>query len=132
MYIGPDDGCQAVPDAIAPIDIVFFSLEPTRMPMSLPFITTSGPMFTSPMFMPDIWSGVGDAVAAGIGMFICSGDAFGDAAGIGMFICVCGDAAGVGEAAGICMPGMSFIFAGVGDGDGLGEARGVGEGIGIL
>ena len=45
MCIGPDDGCHEVPDPIAPIDMTFVSLEPTRMPMSFPNITINGPMF---------------------------------------------------------------------------------------
>ena len=87
------------------------------------------------MSIPDICDiGLADGLADGIGIFICSGDALGvgDAAGIcipGMFICICGEAEGVGDACGICIPGI--IFAGVGDGDAFGVA-GVGEGIGIL
>jgi hypothetical protein len=49
MCIGPDDGCQEVPDPIAPIDMTFESLDPTRMPMSLPDITISGPRFIEPI-----------------------------------------------------------------------------------
>ena len=62
------------------------------------------------------------------GIFIC-GDAcgLGDAAGIGM-LCMCGVGDGVGEAAGICIPGMFGIW-GVGERDALGV--GDGEGIGI-
>ena len=70
------------------------------------------------MFMPGIWSGFGEAVADGMGMFIP-----------GMFICGCGEAADVGEAAGIFMPGI-FCIDGLGAGEGLGA--GVGEGIGIV
>src|SRR2546430_13466943 len=134
MCIGPDDGCQVVPEPIAPMDMMFVSLDPTRIPMSLPFITISGPMFIelipgvlSMPFIPPISPGEG--LAIGIGMFIwCSGAAcgFGEAAGIfiprvilcdgpgegdavgicmrGIFICVCGDAEG--DACGFCMPGM--------------------------
>src|SRR5205814_7830694 len=115
MCIGADEGCQEVPDPIAPIDIKFVSLDPTRMLMSLPFITNSGPIFIEPMpgmpsmpFIPPIAPGEG--LAMGIGIFIfCSGEAcgFGEATGIcmpGIFICVCGDAEG--EAAGICIPGI--------------------------
>src|SRR5690242_17065795 len=113
MYIGADEGCHEVPDPIAPIDIAFFSLEPIRMPMSSPFITSSGPIstFVPPMFMPGIWPiGLGDGLAEGVGIFIS-----------GIFICGCGEAVGDGEAAGICIPGISFILAGLGDGDGVGE-----------
>lgn len=84
MYMGADEGCQEVPDPIAPIDIVFLSLEPTRIPMSSPFITTSGPMFIfmPAMFMPGIAPiGLAEGLAPGIGIFIP-----------GIFIC--GDAAG--------------------------------------
>ena len=52
MCIGPDEGCHDVPDPIAPIDMMLLSLEPTRMPMSLPDITMSGPMFIEPV--PDM------------------------------------------------------------------------------
>src|SRR6266496_3562273 len=118
MCIGPDDGCQAVPDPMAPIDVMLVSLDPTRMPMSLPFITINGPifMFIPLMSMPGIWPmGLADGLAEGIGMFIsifCSGEAcgFGEAVGIcipGMFICVFGDTEG--EDCGICIPGI-FIF----------------------
>src|SRR6266404_5677862 len=117
MCIGPDDGCQVVPEPIAPIHIMLVPLEPTRMPMSLPDITINGPMFIEPM--PDVPSmpgiapiGLADGLDDGIGMFMsifCSGEAcgFGDADGIcmpGIFICVCGDAEG--DACGICIPSM--------------------------
>src|SRR5438128_2156651 len=49
MCIGPDDGCQVVPEPIAPIDTTFVSLEPTRISMSLAFIIISGPMFMDPI-----------------------------------------------------------------------------------
>jgi hypothetical protein len=72
MYIGADEGCQDVPDPMAPIDIEFFSLNPTRIPMSSPFINTSGPMFilVPAVFISGIWLAVGDAVGEGIGIFI--------------------------------------------------------------
>ena len=83
MCIGPDDGCQVVPDPIAPMDIVLVSLDPTRMAISFPFITINGPifMFIPPMSMPGIWPmGLADGLADGIGMFMCGcGDAEGDA-----------------------------------------------------
>lgn len=41
-------------------------------------------------------------------------------------LCMCGVGEGVGEAAGICIPGMLFI-----DGVGEGEALGAGDGDGI-
>src|SRR5947207_244822 len=49
MFIGPEDGCQDVPDPIAPIDIRFLSLDPTRIAMSLSVITNNGPMFIGPI-----------------------------------------------------------------------------------
>ena len=52
MCIGPDEGCHEVPDPIAPIDEMLFSLEPTRTPMSFADMTISGPMFIEPV--PDI------------------------------------------------------------------------------
>ena len=44
MCIGPDAGCQVVPDPTAPIEIVFLSLDPMRIPMLSPAITINGPM----------------------------------------------------------------------------------------
>ena len=73
MCIGPDDGCQAVPDPIAPIDIRFVSLDPTRMLMSFSVVTINGPMFIvmPPMSIPGICDiGLADGLADGIGMFI--------------------------------------------------------------
>jgi hypothetical protein len=112
MCMGPDDGCQDVPEPIAPIDMTLVSLEPTRMPMSLPFITSSGPMFMfiPPMSVPGIRPiGLADGLAEGIGIFIfISGEADGPGeAGIcipGIFICACGD--DDGDACGSCMPGI--------------------------
>jgi hypothetical protein len=85
MCIGPDEGCHAVPDPIAPIDIVFVSLEPTRIPMSSPFMTISGPISMAPIVcVPSIWPiAFGEGLAPGIGIFIFeSGE--GEAAGIGI------------------------------------------------
>jgi hypothetical protein len=76
---------------MAPIDDTFRALEPTRIPISSPFITSSGPMF---IFMPLI--SVPGIPAIGL--------AEGLAEGIGIFIS--GDACGLGEAAGIGMLGM--------------------------
>jgi len=116
MCIGADDGCQEVPEPIAPIDMMFVSLEPTRIPISLPDITISGPMFISPV--PDLRSmpfispiALGEGLAAGIGIFISifPGKAAGEGAAIGIFISICeGEACAVGEgeAAGICIPGI--------------------------
>src|ERR1051326_2299015 len=111
MCIGPDAGCQDVPGPIAPIEIRFVSLEPTRIPMSSPFITTSGPMSIAPIVcIPSIWPvAFGEGLALGIGISICE--------------------PGEGEAAGIGMPGV-WRCAGVLDGDGLGVAAGVGLGFG--
>jgi hypothetical protein len=85
MYIGADEGCHDVPDAIAPIDIVFLSLEPMRIPISLPFITNNGPRFIS-IFMPVSGPGICPiefpaGLAVGIGIFICIGDGEGEAVG---------------------------------------------------
>ena len=110
MCIGPDEGCHAVPDPIAPIDITFVSLEPTRMPMSLPSITTSGPISIDSIgCIPSIWL-LGDGLAIGMLIF-CSGD---------------------GEAAGICIPGVCR-WGCVPDGDavGLGVAEGMGLAAGL-
>jgi hypothetical protein len=102
--------------------------------MSSPFITISGPIFPDMSgFIPGICPiGLAEGLADGIGMFIpgiCPiGLAEGLADGIGMFIFVWGEAAGVGDAEGICMPGI-FSVAGVGEGDDAGV--GVDDGIGI-
>jgi hypothetical protein len=107
MYIGDEDGSKDVPDPIAPIDIVFFSLEPTRILISSPFITSSGPrfMFIPLMFMPGIWPiGLAIGLAEGIGMFICG--------------------VGEGDGAAICIPGILSI-----DGVVEGDAFGVGVGV---
>jgi hypothetical protein len=76
--------------------------------MSLPDITSSGPVFIE--FVPSVFSmpfisciGLGEGVAAGMGMFV--------------FISGVGD----GNGAGMFMPGMSAIILGEGDGDGLGD-----------
>ena len=108
MCIGPDEGCQEVPDAIAPIDMTFESLDPTRMPMSLPDITIKGPRFIDPI--PDVPSmPFISPIAPGEGL----------AVGIGMFIFCSGKACGVGEAIGIGIPGIFVsIFAGAVAGDG--------------
>jgi hypothetical protein len=115
MCIGADEGCHDVPDATVPIDITFFSLDPTRTPMSSFAITSSGPMFIEPVRIPGIWP---------IGL------AEGLADGMGMFICVDGDCEG--EAAGICPPGIFISGVGFGGavdgdfGDGIGEDFGAG------
>jgi len=112
MDIGADDGCHEVPDPIASIDIKFFSLEPIRMPISSPFIT-SGPLFMlPPICVPGIWFGPGDA------------------AGTGMFIFICGEGDALGDASGICMPGMFCSLRGVGDDDGDGVGKGIDIGCG--
>ena len=119
MCIGPDEGCHEVPDPIAPIDMMFVSLDPTRMPRLWPFITINGPMFMfiPPMSTPGIAPmglgiGLDEGLADGSRMFMsifCWGDAcgFGEDAGIcmpGMCVCVCGDAEG--DAGCICIPGI--------------------------
>src|SRR5437016_11777883 len=114
MCMAPDDGCHEVPDAIAPIDIRFVSLAPTRILISLSVITNSAPIFIEPIpclfSMPGMFPiAPGEGLAPGVGMCISifCGDAPGDAEGIGMFICIfCGEAFGFGEAEGICMPGI--------------------------
>ena len=75
MYIGDEDGSNDVPEPIAFIEMTFDSLAPTRMPMSSPFITSNGPIFIEPMFIPGIWSigvdeGPGEGLADGIGIFM--------------------------------------------------------------
>jgi hypothetical protein len=65
MYIGADDGCQEVPEPIAPIDVTLVPLEPTRIAMSLPDITSNGPISIAPPFdvcMPGILSSGGFAL----------------------------------------------------------------------
>src|SRR5437667_7288101 len=69
MRICDEDGAQEVPDPICPTNIIFFSLGPTRTPMSLPDITSSEPMFAVPIpgipsvpFIPPIAPGEGLAV----------------------------------------------------------------------
>src|SRR6267154_5741834 len=96
MCIGADEGCQEVPDAIAPIDRRFLSLAPTRILISLSVITNSGPIFIEPI--PCLFSVPGMfPIAPGEGL----------APGVGMFISIfCGEAFGFGEADGICMPGI--------------------------
>ena len=107
MCIGADEGCHEVPDAIAPIDIRFVSLAPTRILISLSVITNNGPMFMEPIpclfSMPGIFP-------------IAPGEGLGE--GIGMFIGVGTDREGFGET-GIGIPGISVI-GGVGAGDGFG------------
>src|ERR1051325_471115 len=86
MFIGPEAGCQLVPEPIAPIDIRFVLLEPTRMPMSLPDITINGRMFIGPIF---------------IGPISISGECAGDGDGVGvMSIAGCLVGSGVGDDAG--------------------------------
>jgi len=114
MRIGPDEGCHEVPDPIAPIDMMFVSLEPTRIPISFPLTTNSGPMFVfvPPIFIPGICAiGLADGLTDGIGIFIS----------------FCGDGAGVTE--GICIPGMSFMGLGEGEAFGVGDGFACGAGI---
>src|SRR6266542_4003043 len=75
MCIGPDDGCHEVPDPIAPIEMMFVSLEPTRTPISFAIITISGPMFIDPipciLSMPGMFCiAPGEGLACGTGMFM--------------------------------------------------------------
>ncbi len=71
MYIGADDGCHEVPEPVAAIDIKFFLLDPMRMPMSFPDMTSSGPIFIEPICMPGISDiGLPEGLGKGMGMFI--------------------------------------------------------------
>src|SRR5437016_13275275 len=104
MCMAPDDGCHEVPDAIAPIDIRFVLLAPTRILISLSVITNSGPIFIEPI--PCLFSMPG--------MFpIAPGEGLGE--GIGMFIGIGTDNEGFG------IPGISVI-GGVGAGE-IGRAH---------
>src|SRR5437762_1704546 len=127
MYSGAVDGCQLAPDPIWPIHIMFCWLRPTRMPISSSCKTISGPIFIWSLFISI--PAIGDGLAAGMGIFISdAGDA----------------AAGLGEAAGLFIPGISAFIGGDDEGDGEGEgfaifipgmasfvvSDGVGEGAG--
>ena len=70
MYIGDEDGKRDVPEPIALIDVMFVSLEPTRMPMLLSFITSNEPMFMPDILSTGIDAGLAAGLAEGIGMFI--------------------------------------------------------------
>src|SRR5882762_8733477 len=96
-YMGPDAGVQEVPVPICPKLKTLRSLSPTRTPMSLPDITTRGPMFIGPM--PGIF--------AMLFMF-APAPAEGLVFGIGIFMSIfgCGEACGFGVAGGICIPGI--------------------------
>jgi hypothetical protein len=149
MCIGAEAGCHVVPDAIAPIDMMFDWLEPTRMPMSFSDMTSSGPMFIVPMPVPPA-SGVGfvscpSCVIPGIFMLLMppevSGLAAGDAfvCGVWLFMFMfmgiplsifC---PGEGEAGsvvalgvdGICIPGILFMSVFAGEDEGVGDCNGV-------
>ena len=99
MCIGADAGCQEVPDAIAPIDMKLVALEPTRIPISLPDITMSEPIF----------------IICISGVITCDG--LGDGDGICIpGVMTCG---GLGDGDGICIPGV-MTCGGLEDGDGDG------------
>src|SRR5712692_6974972 len=138
MCIAADEGCHEVPEPIAPMDRMFESLDPTRIPISSPDITSNGPMFIEAIpgmpsmpFIPPI--APGDGLAPGIGMLIfCSGEpcGFGEADGIcmpGIFICICGgEEGGVADCfgddkglAGIFIPGMFIWIWGDAEGEGI-------------
>ena len=70
MYIGDEDGNRDVPEPIAFIDAMFVSLEPTRMPMLLSFITSNEPMFMPAILSIGIDAALAAGLAEGIGMFI--------------------------------------------------------------
>src|ERR1044072_2719061 len=91
MCIGPDDGCHAVPDPVAPIEMTFVSLEPTRMPISSSFITMSDPT-SKPLPAPCICSvPLDEGLTIGWGVFICSEDGEADGISIsGLCRCDCG------------------------------------------
>jgi hypothetical protein len=42
-----------------------------------------------------------------------------------MFICIPGDGDGLGEAWGICLPGIFIFISGDGEGDGVGDGEGI-------
>ena len=81
MYIGVDDGCQAVPDPIAPIGMMFDSLEPTRTPISSPDITSREPL--SPLCSV-LCAAPGDGVVAGMCMSWPAGSGEGEGVAAGM------------------------------------------------
>jgi hypothetical protein len=123
MYIDVEAGCQEVPDAIWPIHITFFSLAPpTVTPISLPDMTNGDAAFDAPGSIPGMPSlpfvpaPAPEGLAPGIGIFIFCSPAdceLGEAEGIcmpGVFICVCGD--DEGEGCGICMPGVFTCVCG--------------------
>ena len=71
MVEGDEEGDQDVPDPICPTNMTFFSVPPTRTPMSVPDITSNGPVFIGPM--PGMFSiAPGDApgLAEGMGIFM--------------------------------------------------------------
>jgi hypothetical protein len=127
MYIGADEGCQDVPEPIAPIDVTLVPLEPTRIAMSLPDITSRGPISIAPPFdmsMPGIVAGIFMP-----GVWVC-GDSLGVAEGMGIFMSIfSGDAGGFGdgELVGICIPGICVPGVWV-----CGDSLGVAEGMGIF
>src|SRR5437899_1721727 len=84
MCIGEEDGCSEVPEAIAPMNITFWSCGPTRMAILSPDVTRGESAFMEPPSIPGIFIGVcsdGDGDAWGMdmpGMFgICPGEGFG-------------------------------------------------------
>jgi len=120
MYMGDVVGCQEVPEPICPRFMTFDSLAPIRTPMLLPDITSSGLVFieflgrlSSVPFVPLI--SMPGILPTGLA------DGLGDGIGISIF---CGEVCGLGETAGIGMPGMA-------DGVGAGVAERVGDGLGL-
>src|SRR6266536_4816101 len=134
MCIGPEEGCHEVPEPMAPIDIMFPSLEPTRIPMSSPDITINGPMFVVAIpGMPamsffassDGWPLAGAFMSIpGISLCDVLGEALGAAAGIFIPGCISCEGFGAGEdtPAGIFIPGLISC-------DGLGEGDATAAGI---
>jgi hypothetical protein len=93
MYIGDVSGCHEVPEPICPRFITFpLPAEPILIPIASPDITNSGSMAgSSPICISGILpEGFGDGLADGAGGWVCGA----------------GDAEGVGDAAGIFMPGI--------------------------
>jgi hypothetical protein len=83
MYIGLEAGCHDVPEPIAPIEIMFVSLEPMPIPMSSPRIISSGPMSISCISSVAGIACVGDGAGELAGI-ACVGDGAGELAGVGV------------------------------------------------
>jgi hypothetical protein len=99
MYMGDVSGCHEVPDPICPRFITFPALaDPILIPIPASDMTSSGFILeaSSLICIPGIWlEGLGDGVAAGVGVPCVCVDFPGD-----------GEAVGDGDAAGIFIPGI--------------------------